>query len=863
MPTRPATPQGAGSADGQPAQAADPNPWSPAQLVRLESEWRRLQRNFAYHPHVRVVPLAGDPPGEYQIDYKLRTLTVDAAGELSYVDACSVHIWIPPQFPHAPPVVRPMFAHFHPNVSSEWIHLDPPWHPTTGSLAQLVRRCGELLAFQIYDPEAVYNPTAMEWLNHYPHLLPTDPHADLAPEAGGDALGRVVRYGAHTLEQYRAQLTELSLGILEGRPNTGPADVRRLGQQVSLSTSLFSEPDVPDYLRSLASDLDEWARSMTPAHSIWDDLRTLYAQTRAADVARQEILASRMAIDKALRSLEGLVTVEPSADDPTETLARVPPVTKLDPVALALRKAVREAEQRLAGLNAAIEALSLPPLKATGTPGGPLYERTEADVNRGRAAAAAARQAAVEARAAAEPLLERARLEQRALDGIVAWAGFTDLIRRGNELKERLLELGVAGIQAYTIQAPSGEFGPYQFEERVDLGKVTLVARRIGAAPVQVYEARSTGLLGQGPGGVRIKIPGPDGKVYENVIRPTDHTDELRLQLNYLIKTSREHMQALGKADEGAAAAAAPSWAGRFSAALTAPPALAAAAEVHRRTSHRWMALLADLIDVGHLKERLATYHLFERYAEFVPAVRALQDKAEVSRREALDRLAYIAARSTRDVETDVLVVPPHFGRENLERIKQRDKAEQDLRRIQKLLRVVAGELQMRMAHPRLHGRPGVPRLRFLQPMPEGLAAMADVLTNAHLAARAAQLDALLGTRFAEQAPDPVADPAPAPATPPPETTKSASAAELAYAPAAGDAADAAPASSAASQSAEEARYAADTFYVAEEGEPDADPYAPYPSERLEGFVIDPNAMPQSAGDSGVSLGDVPKDERR
>lgn len=880
MPNRYATPQGL----RPPAAAAAPvdsqveaSPWSPAQLVRLEGEWRKLRRSYAYHPAVRVVPLAGDPPGEYQVEYKLHTLAVDDAGQLAYLDSCSVHLWLPPQFPHAPPVVRPMFGSFHPNVSAEWIHVDPPWHPSTGSLVDVVRRCGELLAYQIYDPEAVYNPAAMEWAAHYPHLLPTDPHVSLAPEAGGDPLGRISRYGTQTLEQYKSELTEMSLGILEGRPNTAPADVRTFGERISVSATLFSDPDIPDPMRSLASELDEWARSMTPHQSLWDDLRRLCAQTRAAVTAREKARQAQGGIEQAVRAVESLVNVEPSADDPIETLARVPPVSRLDPVAIGLRKAVREGEQRLAALGTSIDALSFPPLQPVGTPGGLLHEQTDAAAARGQAAAAAARETGIAAREAIAPALERARLEQKALDGVVAWAGFTDLMRRGNELKERVLELGVGGIQAYTIGAPSGEFGPYQFEERVNFGNVTLVSRRIGAAPVHVYEARSTGLIGKGPGGVRLKLRAEDGTIYENVIRPTEHTDELRVQLIYLVKTSRENMRLLGKAQ----GAGAPSWAGRFSAALAAPPALSAAADVHRRTSHRWTALLADLVDLGRLKERVATYHLFERHAEFVPAVLEVRGKAQAALREARERLAYIAARSSRDIETDRLIVPPHLGRENVERLKQRDKAEKDLARVQKLLRIIAAELQTRIAHKRLQGHAGIPAFRLLQPVPEAFTALAGVLTNDHLAARTAELDALLGTNFAELAPEPdaAADPgaedaAFAGAVPANATSDTEAGHETEHE--VGHETEheyAQPAEGAETSSAgvdlsydsaplREEADVANVAYAAEDALPDADPYAAYPSDHLEGFVIDPTAV-QTTEDGGLSLNDPAGEDQR
>ena len=234
-----------------------------------------------------------------------------------------------------------------------------------------------------------------------------------------------------------------------------------------------------------------------------------------------------------------------------------------------------------------------------------------------------------------------------------------------------------------------------------------------------------------------------------------------------------------------------------------------------------------------------------------------VRGKAEQSLREAHERLAYIASRSSRDIETDRLIVPPHLGKENVERLKQRDKAEKDLARIKKLLGIVAGELRMRISYKRLHGRPWIPKLRLLQPMPEAFTAMAEVLTDAHLAARAAELDGLLGTNFAEYAPQPE------PAAAEGEGEAAAAAADestdaQAYAEAGTDVAtvadtqgyvDAGPYGEA--SSGESAEAAAP-----------ADPYEAYPSEHLEGFVIDPGAVPE-AEDAALPMAEPARDEKQ
>ena len=97
--------------------------WTDGQLVRIENEWRKAQRAFAYHPIIGIAPLGGDPPHEYQIDYRVRSLAMNEMGELQYVDEVSMQIWLPPGFPNQAPVVRPMIDVFHPNISADGVFL--------------------------------------------------------------------------------------------------------------------------------------------------------------------------------------------------------------------------------------------------------------------------------------------------------------------------------------------------------------------------------------------------------------------------------------------------------------------------------------------------------------------------------------------------------------------------------------------------------------------------------------------------------------------------------------------------------------------------------------------------------------------
>lgn len=714
--------------------------WSPAQLVRLESEWRRLRREFAFHPAVRVTPTAGDPPTEYRVDYTLRTLVMDAAGNLAYVDACAVQVTLPPQFPHVGPLVRAVGNLFHPNIGPDGIRITPAWNPAAGSLVDLIARCGQLLAYQIYDPTAVVNEDAMAWVQHYPKLIPIDGNAVTTPDSAAEALGRIVDAGPGTLDQIHAQLTEMSLGILEAGPGTDRTEVRAFGGRTSLALTVFVDPDVPEQLRARAAELATWAQSMTPSRAIWDDLRSLCAHARTATAGASVVREMLDKVNQALREAEGLVTTEPSTD-PLETIARLPEVSALDPAAILLRAAARDLEQRTSALRVALDGLSGAPLAPIGTPGTLLHERTTADVARASAEAASAREAGSSALADADAVLARARLEQAALDGLVAWAGFTDLVRRGNELAQRLVDRGAAGIQAFTVKTTGRRFGPYQYEERIDLGSTFIAVRRIGAGPVEVYDVRSMALLAKGPGNVVVKFPDAEGKFHDAEIRPTEHTDELRVQLEYLIKSTREQAALLGKT-EGADA---PSWAGRFAAALSRFEATHAATDVYQRASHRWTALLADLDELAQFKERLATCNLLDRHAEFVPAVIAIRAKAKTVIDEANARLAFIASRSTRDAETGVVIVAPQFAQENVERLQQRENAENDILKVRKLLVLVSNELKARLAHVRLRGRGGLPQLRLLNLANQSHAGLLQRISDDHVRARAMELESMLG----------------------------------------------------------------------------------------------------------------------
>ncbi len=332
--------------------------WSPDQLNRLEGEWRRLQRSFAFHPHVTVYPLRGDPPAVYQIDFRLNTLVIDDAGQLQYAEGASVHIWLPPGFPQDPPLVRPLTGLFHPNVSWEGFHLQSAWQPSE-TLANLVRRIGEVLAWRIFDPDSVVNPAAVDWLDANPDSLPLDPQANFASSAGGEPLARIVQHGGRAIEGIRQSLLGMQAQLLS-RDAPDMAAVRDFSLRTRLALDLFLERDIPDTLRRSAGELRDAARDLLSSLPLYDFLRGRRVRLEALRASARAALEANSGLMSEVRRLSALAPVfrEPGDwRDTTAVLQRVPEAAAIQPFQLRLPKAIGEADRHLTAAREGLAAM--------------------------------------------------------------------------------------------------------------------------------------------------------------------------------------------------------------------------------------------------------------------------------------------------------------------------------------------------------------------------------------------------------------------------------------------------------------------------------------------------------------------------
>ena len=178
---------------------------------------------------------------------------------------------LPPTFPNDPPNIRSHKAIFHPNLSLEGVHLSASWQPDHTLLD--FKTIGELLAFRAYDPDAVVNGEALEWMTANAESMPLDSTADFSPDAGGTPIERIEREGRTTLAEVRKELKDARHAMLDPEAAPGPTEVRDFCRQMSRTLSLFFPADIPHALRHEAIALETWVRELPSSLAVWEFLR--------------------------------------------------------------------------------------------------------------------------------------------------------------------------------------------------------------------------------------------------------------------------------------------------------------------------------------------------------------------------------------------------------------------------------------------------------------------------------------------------------------------------------------------------------------------------------------------------------------
>lgn len=145
---------------------------SNVRLRRLQADHDNLVEYIRRHPRLRLIQAAGEPPEQYQIEYRIRSLR-QVGDDLQQVKSHMVEISLPRNYPRTPPQCRMLTPVFHPNIAPHAICVGDHW--SAGEpLKSIVARIGEMLAYQSYNVKSPLNGEAARWVEQHVDELPLD-----------------------------------------------------------------------------------------------------------------------------------------------------------------------------------------------------------------------------------------------------------------------------------------------------------------------------------------------------------------------------------------------------------------------------------------------------------------------------------------------------------------------------------------------------------------------------------------------------------------------------------------------------------------------------------------------------------------
>lgn len=716
-----------------PPFALTPVAWSDGQLARLHADCRAVLRSFAFHPFVTISATRGDPPTYYRVDFRVRALVLDASEQLQYVERVPMEIWIPSGYPSQPPLVRPLIAVFHPNFSFEEVQFAADWHAAQG-LIQVIHRVGDWLAWRSYDPDAVINEIAMQWMLENAGVFPLDARADFSPNVGGEPMGRIARFGPAELDRVRQSIDE-KLAALGGE-TAGPSleQVRKFSQQTRAAIQVFLEPDVSAEMRQRAHELEQFVLDLPASVPSWEHLRRLKDSSKSILAASAELKRSAGKLSAALNTFASLVTLD--VDSAAGAIDHLPPSAVLSPWLMQLPAQFKDTATRFEAQRSRLSSLQskrppnvLGPESIVGRHLAIKLKHAEEDiefaVHTGR-----------EVVAALDPPILSARAEVLALKAIGRWREYLDVFATAAVLENELAQLSGDAIEAYFVELPDGTFGPYQFEQEIVLGaaRVYLSPDKLGA--IEIRDAGDDRTLRRGiDGAASAMVPLQDGSSVLMSFTFSRGTEQPLLQLDYAIEQTRSllpRLHAAGKSD-------AQSWCGKMLNLLARADARRATRGQLADAVHGWEELADELRQVASFKARVSTYFLVTRSAAVVSNLISQREAHRERIAEAKKRILPIAEKSGRDPD-DRLVVPAKFARTYMEEIAAMEAARNGLTRIESRLKSISAKLADRLASAPRCGRPEVPALQKLQPISRELAELAAGASDERMLAAVASL---------------------------------------------------------------------------------------------------------------------------
>jgi ubiquitin-protein ligase len=159
-------------------------------LRRLKADYDAIRSRFGGESRIRIVKTIGDPPEKYQVEYTVASLAIDpVTQQVQYANSFMAEIVLTAAYPRMAPQCRMLTPVFHPNIAPHAICIGDHW-AAGESLAQLIVRIAEMLAYQSYNVKSPLNGDAARWVEQNADKLPVDRTDFAALLSAGEAAGR-------------------------------------------------------------------------------------------------------------------------------------------------------------------------------------------------------------------------------------------------------------------------------------------------------------------------------------------------------------------------------------------------------------------------------------------------------------------------------------------------------------------------------------------------------------------------------------------------------------------------------------------------------------------------------------------------
>lgn len=150
---------------------------------RLMADAEHMRRAFEGFPLIRLLSMTGNPPEEYQIEYRIRGLARGTNSEPIVRQQHTVQIVLTSDYPLQSPKCKMLTPVFHPNFDQTVICVADHW--SAGErLVDLVIRIGEMIAYQAYNIKSPLDGEAAMWADLNAKRLPIDSRDIHPPNCG-------------------------------------------------------------------------------------------------------------------------------------------------------------------------------------------------------------------------------------------------------------------------------------------------------------------------------------------------------------------------------------------------------------------------------------------------------------------------------------------------------------------------------------------------------------------------------------------------------------------------------------------------------------------------------------------------------